>query len=234
MPWRDSSAAGSRSAARLTPIWPTTRSSRARVSPERIPASNGSARFSAALEAANGGATIDQIRYLTRGAGVTSETIVAVKPQRAAEDFEALRRASNEFAQRSGERPRVFLAKIGPLAQHKARADFSAGFFAVGGFEVLGKQSFPTGEEAAAAAIASNAEIVVLCSSDETYPALVPVFTAAVRDRSPATIIVLAGLPADPATVTTFRDCGVDEFIHLRANVHDVLAGCLKKLETNR
>lgn len=191
-------------------------------------------RFSAALSAARDGATIEQLRQVLRGADAPFETIESLAPQRAAEDFESLRRGSIDFARRSGVRPRVFLAKMGPPNQHKARADFSTGFFAVGGFEVLGKQSFSSAADAAEAAIASNAEIVVLCSSDETYPGLVPVFASAVRTRSPDTIIVLAGLPADPATVTTFRDCGIDEFIHLRANVHDVLAGCLKKLEENR
>ncbi|HTO02374.1 MAG TPA: methylmalonyl-CoA mutase family protein, partial [Opitutus sp.] len=213
---------------------PTSRWSGAGELAETVQSFNSSTRFSAALNAARDGATIGQLRQVTRGANASCETIAPVIPKRVAEDFESLRLASMEFARRAGARPRVFLARMGPLNQHKARADFSVGFFAVGGFEVIGKQSFASAEEAAATAIGSNAEIVVLCSSDETYPALVPAFAAAVRGGASRSIIVLAGLPADSATVATFRGCGIDEFIHLRANVHEVLAGCLKKLETNR
>ena len=42
--------------------------------------------------------------------------------------------------------------------------------------------------------------------------------------------VVLAGLPADPALVASYRAAGVDEFIHLRANAHDLLAKLLKQI----
>ena len=156
--------------------------------------------------------------------------ITPVVACRAAEPFEALREASDAFAARTGARPKVFLAKMGPPLQHKARADFSAGFFATGGFESLAKQSFETAETAAAAAIASGASIAVLCSTDETYPELVPAFARAVKAAKPAVTVVLAGLPADAAVVTAFRAAGVDEFIHVRANVPQVLANLLKQI----
>ena len=156
--------------------------------------------------------------------------ITPVVACRAAEPFEALREASDAFAARTGARPKVFLAKMGPPLQHKARADFSAGFFATGGFEALAKQSFETAAAAATAAVASGASVVVLCSTDETYPELVPAFAQAVKAAKPAITVVLAGLPADAAVVTAFRTAGVDEFIHVRANVPQVLANLLKKI----
>jgi len=157
-------------------------------------------------------------------------TITPVTPFRAAQPFEALREASDGYAAQTGARPKVFLAKMGPPLQHKARADFSAGFFATGGFEALGKQSFETADTAAAAAIASGASVVVLCSTDDTYPELVPVFAKAMKAASPAVTVVLAGMPADAAVVTAFRVAGIDEFIHVRANVPQVLANLLKKI----
>ncbi|MFA6288801.1 MAG: methylmalonyl-CoA mutase family protein [Opitutaceae bacterium] len=157
-------------------------------------------------------------------------TITPVTPFRVAQPFEELREASDAYAAQTGARPKVFLAKMGPPLQHKARADFSAGFFATGGFEALGKQSFETAETAAAAAIASNASVVVLCSTDDTYPELVPVFAKAVKTANPAVTVVLAGMPADAAVVTAFRAAGIDEFIHIRANVPQVLANLLKKI----
>ncbi len=156
--------------------------------------------------------------------------IIPVVACRAAEPFEALREASDAFAARTGARPKVFLAKMGAPLQHKARADFSAGFFATGGFEALAKQSFETATAASTAAIASGASVVVLCSTDETYPDLVPAFAQAVKAAKPAVTVVLAGLPTDAAIVTAFRAAGVDEFIHIRANVPQVLANILKKI----
>jgi methylmalonyl-CoA mutase len=127
----------------------------------------------------------------------------------------------------------VFLAKMGPPSQHKARADFSAGFFAVGGFEIVAKEAFATAGLAAEAAVKANAQVAVLCSTDDTYPTLVPVFASSLRKNSPHVMIVVAGLPADPELAAVFRRAGVDEFIHLRANVHEVLAGFLNKIGVN-
>ncbi len=161
---------------------------------------------------------------------VVYDQITTVKGRRAAEGFEELRRAADGFAQRTGARPKVFVAKIGPVKQHKARADFTAGFFAVGGFELTGKEAFESAEAAAQAAVASGAPIVVLCSTDETYPELVPAFGKALKAAKPEVAWVLAGQPADAALTTACREAGVDEFIHVRANVREVLAKFLKKI----
>ena len=156
--------------------------------------------------------------------------IIPLPAIRASSEIEALRSAADAFALRTGARPKVFLAKMGPVLQHKARADFSAGFFAVGGFEPLGKLTFDTAEAAALAAAASGASIAVLCSTDETYPELAPAFVRAAKAANPALTVILAGLPADAAQVAVFREAGFDDFIHVRANLTAVLATLLKKI----
>jgi methylmalonyl-CoA mutase len=146
-------------------------------------------------------------------------------PRRRAEAFEALRRRTE------GSRPKVFLAGFGPRKQHAARAEFSAGFFATGGFEsVSEKKGFDTPESAAQAALASGAPIVVLCSTDETYPTLVPAAAQALKAAAKPPIVVLAGQPATPELQQQFKAAGVDEFIHLRANCEKLLAGFLTQL----
>jgi methylmalonyl-CoA mutase len=42
---------------------------------------------------------------------------------------------------------------------------------------------------------------------------------------------VLAGLPTLPETVAAYREAGVDEFIHVRADVTEVLGKLLNKIE---
>jgi methylmalonyl-CoA mutase len=164
-------------------------------------------------------------------AAVAGATDITPLPAcRASAEIETLRFAADAFAKRTGARPKVFLAKMGPVIQHKPRADFSAGFFAVGGFEPLGKQSFDTAEAAAQAAAASGASIAVLCSTDDTYPELAPVFARTLKAAKPDITVILAGLPADAAVVASFREAGFDDFIHVRANLTGMLANLLKKI----
>lgn len=181
----------------------------------------------AAIAAARDGATIGQLARLVRSKRTDAHPIARLWPRRAAVPFEQLRARAAALK----ERPRVFLAKMGPIAQHKARADFSAGFFAVGGFESIGKQSFETAEDAARAAVDSRAPVTVLCSTDETYPELVPAFARAVKSARPTMLVVLAGLPADPAVVQQYRDAGVDEFVHLRADAPELLGHLIDRIE---
>ncbi|MFA5123902.1 methylmalonyl-CoA mutase family protein [Zavarzinia sp.] len=178
--------------------------------------------FSALRAAAAKRTTLPTLRLAWTQKRAAGPTATALQPFRAAEGFEAVRRAGDDFLARTGRRARVFLARMGPPKQHKARADFSAGFFAAGGFEIEGKTSFATAAEAAAAAVASGAAVAVLCSTDETYPELAPAFARAVKAARPALAVVLAGHPGEREA--EFRAAGFDEFIHLRANVRTTLA----------
>ena len=72
--------------------------------------------------------------------------------------------------------------------------------------------------------------MVVLCSTDDTYPALVPACAQALKAAAKPPIVVLAGLPATPELQAQFKAAGVDEFIHVRANCPKLLAGFLTRL----
>src|SRR5664280_927235 len=177
--------------------------------------------FSALVAAAAKRTTLPTLRIAWTQKRDSGPTAAALQPFRGAEGFEAVRRAGDDLLTRTGKRARVFLAKIGPAKQHKARADFSSGFFAVGGFEIDGKKSFATAEEAADAAIASGAGVTVLCSIDETYPELAPVFARRVKAAKSSLAVILAGHPGEREA--GFRAAGFDDFIHIRPNVRTTL-----------
>jgi methylmalonyl-CoA mutase len=199
-----------------------------RLNPALVTDSDGV--FEALADAFAAGATLAQARSRL-AAGDPAPAIEVVVPRRHAEPFEALRRRAEAHLAQAGARPKVFLAPLGPRKQHAARADFSTGFFAAGGFEVVPNRGFETPEAAAAAALASGAPVVVLCSSDETYPALVPPFAGALKAAGAAApLVVLAGLPAAPELHQRFRSAGIDEFIHLRANCAQLLGGIQDRL----
>jgi methylmalonyl-CoA mutase len=186
------------------------------------------ALMAALIDAARHEATVGELMHaIPQSADDTPVNATPLHPTRLAAGFEGLRRAMDSRVQKSGQPLRVFLATMGPVAQHKARADFAAGFFAVAGCEVITPDGYPTPEEAARAACASGAEIVVLCSTDNAYPGLVAPFCAAVKNERENLTIVLAGYPQEH--IEAFRTAGVEEFIHIRSNVLETLRSLLEK-----
>jgi methylmalonyl-CoA mutase len=91
------------------------------------------------------------------------------------------------------------------------------GFLEVANFEVLKNDGYPTVEECAAAAIASKADIAVICSTDDTYPELVPPLARAIKAKAPAMTIFLAGAPKEEFK-QSYLDAGVKDFISIKSN----------------
>ncbi|RME97015.1 MAG: methylmalonyl-CoA mutase, partial [Chloroflexi bacterium] len=186
------------------------------------------AAIRAAVDAAVAGATLGELARALRSGDRTPATVTPLKPFRAAAPFEALRDVAKDYAAQHGHRPQVFLANIGPVPRHKARADFAADFFRVGGFEIQSGPGAESPESAAQAALDSGAPVVVICGADDDYPAVVPPLAQAVKQANPDIAVLLAGLPKDQ--LDTYKAAGVDEFIHLRANVVEILSGLYEGL----
>lgn len=122
----------------------------------------------------------------------------------------------------------VFFANMGPLRQHKARADFSRDFLRAGGLDVVYPAGFQTPEDAARAAAESGCAVCVICSTDDTYPEIVPAFCKALRETRPDMMVALAGYPAD--YVEAFKEAGVDIFIHVKANCYNTVEAIQNKI----
>jgi methylmalonyl-CoA mutase len=176
------------------------------------------------------GATLGEVTRVLRTTRGEIDKVPRLFIRRRSEPFEALRRRAESALARTGARPRVYLATFGPRKQHAARADFSTGFFAAGGFEVVVGQPCDSGAAAADLALKSGAPIVVACSTDETYPLLIPGLGAALKAAAKPPLLVLAGLPATPDLQQQFQLAGVEEFIHLRANCAQMLARLQQKI----
>jgi len=187
-----------------------------------------SAVFEACVEAVASGATIGEITRAMRINDSPCQPLSPVCLTRAAVAIEHLRAATERYVRRTKQRPQVFLCNMGPLREHKARADFSRGFFAVAGYDAIAPAGFKTPEEAAAAFAESNARLAVICSTDENYLALVPALVNALRSKRADAIVVLAGYPQDQ--LETYRRAGIDEFIHIRADAVELLAKLNSKL----
>ena len=101
------------------------------------------------------------------------------------------------------------------------RLDFVRGFFQTGGFTVQADRYFATPEEAVAAARQSGAATVVIVGLDASY-AEQAVETARGLAAAGIGTVLLAGLPAELAD--ELKRAGVDDFIHVRSDLHAVLS----------
>ncbi len=177
--------------------------------------------FEAAADAALAGATLGEIVRALRIHDRPCPPVQPVLLTRPALAFEKLRAAAERHALGKGRPPRVFLCNMGDFKEHKARADFARGFFAAGGYEVISSGAFTTPADAALAFANSQAPVAVICSTDERYPALVPLLAAEIRAQTTRAIIILAGYPKEQ--VEAHKKSGIDEFIHARADAVEVL-----------
>ena len=140
---------------------------------------------------------------------------------RAAQQFEELRLAT----ERSGKRPKAFMLTIGNLAMRLARAQFSCNFFACAGYEVIDNLGFDTVENGIAAAQKAQADIIVLCSSDDEYAEFAPTAFKAIGGKQ---IFVVAGAPA---CMENLQKVGIENFINVKTNVLEALKGYNEKLK---
>ncbi|MCF6332914.1 MAG: acyl-CoA mutase large subunit family protein [Draconibacterium sp.] len=177
---------------------------------ENLLGTNQFPNFNEKIEAEFNGSLFEELDLTEEGAEV--ETL---KPHRGAQAFEALRYTTDVYS-KENKRPVVFMLTIGNLTFRKARAQFSCNFFAVAGFTVIDNNGFTTVEEGVAAAKAANADIVVVCSSDDEYVKIVP----NVANQLDEEILVVAG---DPACRSELEAQGIKSFIHIRSNILEEL-----------
>ena len=178
-----------------------------------------------AVDAAQTGAFIsDLIQALPYERQKT--TAISIPQKRGAEPFEQLRLAMEKHMQKNGERQKVFLANIGPVAEYKPRADFVSGFFEAGGFEVLNNFGFTTVEEAVQAAKESGANTIVIVSKDEKYPEIIPSLLDSLADEN-RTVYVAGKLEEEK--LKNYKQAGLEDAIHMQSNVYEVLADLQRK-----
>ncbi len=152
-----------------------------------------------------------------------SESSHHLIPARASYHFERLRLNTDQYVWKNGEnkRPKVFLSLIGDQkVMRKARANFAQGFFGCTGFRVTESSPSSSLFKSVQKAIESNADIVVMCGSDEDYIENGVDFAKAFKANHHG-LLVVAGNPAE--VKDALLSAGVDEFIHIKTNVIDVL-----------
>lgn len=127
--------------------------------------------------------------------------------------------------ERSPKIPKVFMLTIGNLAMRLARSQFSSNFFACAGYQIIDNLGFNTVADGIKAAREKDADIVVLCSSDDEYVTFAP--EAYDLLKGGREIFVVAGAPA---CTDDLKAHGIEHFVHVRSNVLETLKGFNDKL----
>lgn len=181
---------------------------------------SGETLIPALVEALEAGATIGEVSKTIRAKVEPEAPIQPLPARRLATDYENMRKASTKFAKKTGHAPAIFLTNLGPLRSHKARADFTKGFFQTGGFEVTSPSGFDSPEDAVAALIESGAGITVICGTDDDYAGKFAEYAGAIKAALPDMQVILAGYPGDHEAA--YREAGMDDYIFIKSNNYEL------------
>ena len=154
-----------------------------------------------------------------------------LKRYRGAEIFENIRLATEQFVKKGNKRPKVFLATYGNLAMRKARAGFTTNFFGCAGYEISDEYVLKDIATTVQDIKKYEASIVVICSSDEEYAQQAGELARAVKQSNKGTVVIVAGYPKE--LIELLKSEGVDDFIHVRVNAAETLAGYNKLFGIN-
>ncbi|KAB8161352.1 methylmalonyl-CoA mutase [Streptomyces sp. 3MP-14] len=133
--------------------------------------------------------------------------------------YEALRARSDAQLAEHGQRPRVFLATLGPVAAHTARATFAANLFQAGGIEPVRPETPVDAATTAGAFAASGATVACLCGADDGYAEHAADVARALAEAGARRVYLAGRLEQRPP--------GVDEFVFKGGDAVATLDGAL-------
>jgi methylmalonyl-CoA mutase len=178
--------------------------------------------FAALVRMAVQGATLPQLAGTASGPSPVS--IAPLPSIRTAEPFERLRDRADAYRTKTGERPKVFLANLGPISAFTARATFAKNFFEAGGIEAVMTDGFSDDDKLRQAYIESKARLSCICSTDEIYEKHA-LDAAEVLRSAGSPLISLAGRPGEREAELT--RAGITTFIYAGCDTLEVLSRAL-------
>jgi methylmalonyl-CoA mutase len=123
---------------------------------------------------------------------------------------------------KGGRCPRVLLAEIGDARMRTARSSFAVNFFSCAGFDVV-TQLFSKAYEIASV----DADLIVLCSSDPEYLALMHELLPRLKALGRKTPALVAG---HFDSVEQLRAAGVADVVHSRTDRIEFLSAWQQRL----
>jgi methylmalonyl-CoA mutase len=181
---------------------------------EELAASGQGNLLEAAVDAARARATLGEISfalekvYTRHRAEVRSVSGVYGGSYRGDDEFEAVRREVEAFAEQEGRRPRILVVKLGQDGHDRGMKVIASAFADVG-FDVDIGPLFQTPEEAAQQALDADVHAVGVSSQAGGHRTLVPQLIEALRQKGAPEIAVVVGGIVPPRDYAFLRECGV-------------------------
>jgi methylmalonyl-CoA mutase len=170
--------------------------------------------------------TLDVAEVTSNKEATPAITVQALPRTRLAEPFERLRDASDRILEKTGARPKVFLANLGKISDFTGRTTYAKNFYEVGGIEAVTNDGFNSRTDIVAAFKRSGARLACMCSSDKIYASEAVETAKALTDVG--AIVQLAGRPGE--NEAKWRQAGVKAFIYVGCDTlatlqaaHDIL-----------
>jgi methylmalonyl-CoA mutase len=202
----------------------SVRSERQRAAARRRDAITGTSDYANLGE--NMAVTLDVAKIIPNKETAPAIAVQALPRTRLAGPFERLRDASDRILEKTGTRPKVFLANLGKVSDFTARTTYAKNFYEAGGIEALTNDGFNGRADIVAAFKGSGARLACLCSSDKVYANEAAETAKALTDVG--AIVHLAGRPGE--NETKWRQAGIKAFIYAGCDTlatlqaaHDIL-----------
>ncbi|MGP8245406.1 MAG: methylmalonyl-CoA mutase family protein [Bryobacteraceae bacterium] len=136
----------------------------------------------------------------------TSDVVAPSGSPRLAVPFEKIRQRTARHAEATGRYPKLLLLTRGDVKMRGARANFVLNFFGCAGFDIEQSSDYA----------GTDADLIVLCSSDPEYPALAQEVCPAVQVP-----VMVAGNPKDQ--IEALKQAGVAGFVHVQSDAIQTL-----------
>ena len=153
--------------------------------------------------------------------GGAGQDCLPLRPQRDAEPFERLRASADAHFRSTGERPKIFLAALGPQEAARSAADDAESFFAIAGIAALRGPELAAGPEMAAAFSASGCKIACICAPRTILAQAVAGMAQALKAASAARVF-LTGRELDDDKAALLPE-GVTAYVTARCNALELL-----------
>jgi len=168
----------------------------------------------AAVEAARVRATVGEISealekvYTRYRADTQSVSGVYSSVYRGEQDFDAVCRQVQEFAEQEGRRPRMLVVKLGQDGHDRGMKVIATAFADIG-FDVDVGPLFQTPAEAARQAVENDVHVVGVSSQAAGHKTLVPLLVKALEEEGASNVAVVVGGVIPPQDYPFLREHGV-------------------------
>lgn len=145
-------------------------------------------------------------------------------------DFATLQREVEQFAERNGRRPRIYIAKLGQDGHDRGAHVIATGFADIG-FDVDIGPLFQTPQEAARQAIESDVHVIGVSSQAAGHKTLIPLLIEELKSQGADDIIIIAGGVIPPKDYQFLFDNGVSAVFGPGTNIVSAAREVLECIE---